>query len=430
MKSFTALSLGAWFVWSALPLRADDTNRLTLQAAQEMAVKNHPRISAAQLIALASTEVVRETRSAYFPTITADATAAGAFGPNTRIAAGGLNNPLILNREAEGVNISQLILDFGQTANLTASAKLHSQADAAAAVATRAQILLAVSAAYFDSLQAQSVLEVARQTVATRRQVFNQVSIYATNQLKSGLDVSFAKVDLESANLLLANAQNDLQASFVRLDNLLGERGPQNWLLVDEPAAPGPTPDPSQLVETALRNRPDLVQLGYEHDAAVRFARAQKDLNYPTISALGSAGAIPIHDPLMKSDYAAAGVNFSLPIFDGMLFAAKRNEADLRAQAAAENLRDAQNNVIRDVRIAVLNLNYAVQRMDLTEQLLQSATQAFDLAQGRYKAGLSSIVELSQAQLNQTQAQIAEARAKYDFQTQSAVLNYQIGALK
>ncbi len=429
-------TLTVWLVAGLTGLQAasalgGETNVLSLRDAEEMAIRNHPKISAAQLLALASREAVREARSAFFPAVNLDATAVGAAGDNTRIAAGGLSNPVIFNRDAEGVTVRQLITDFGRTANLASSAKLHSQAEAEGAEATRSQILLEVSAVYYDTLQAQSVLEVAKQTVATRQLVFDQVSTLATNQLKSGLDVSFAKVDLEGGKLLLANAQNDLEADFARFDNLLGEREQRNWLLVDEPASNGPPPDAAELVQTALRERPDLRQLGHERDAAAKFARAERGLNYPTISAMGSAGVIPVREPdELKSDYAAAGVNLSIPIFDGFLFSAKRNEADLRAGAAAENLRDAQNNAVRDVRVAVLNVNYALERMTLTAQLLESANEAFDLAQGRYQAGLSSIVELSQAQLGKTSAQIEQARAKYQYQVQSAILNYQTGLLR
>jgi outer membrane protein TolC len=141
---------------------------LTLEQAQGIAITNHPRITESELVALASKQVVRESRSAFFPTITADGTAVGTSSSNTRIAAGGLNNPLILNREAEGINISQLITDFGRTANLTAGSKLQAQAQEQNALATRAEILLTVNNAYFASLQAQSILDVATQTVATR----------------------------------------------------------------------------------------------------------------------------------------------------------------------------------------------------------------------------------------------------------------------
>ncbi len=402
---------------------------LTLGEAQALALKNHPRVTEAELIALASKQVVRETRSAFFPFVTADATAAGTTAANTRITAGGLNNPLILEREADGINITQLITDFGRTANLTASSKLQARAQEQNALATRAEILLAVNTAYFSALQAQSILMVAKQTVATRQLTLDQVSELATNKLKSGLDVSFAKVDLDSSKLLLANANNDLQSSFATLANVLGERLQQDYRLVEEPIPTGTVPDNTQLVQIALRDRPDLVQLRFQSGAAVKFANAEKDLNYPTISAVGGAGVAPIRDPLLRDNYAAAGVNVSFPIFEGMLISAREKEAQLKAKAAQENLRDAENNVIRDVRIAALNLSYAAEQMTLTAQLLASANDAFDLAQARLKVGSSSIVELSQAQLNQTGAAIAQAKAKYEYQTRQSILNFQLGQL-
>ena len=405
----------------------DEPRPLSLKEAEEIALVKHPKITAAELIALASKQAVRETRSAFFPTITANATAVGTTAENTRIAAGGLNNPLILNRNAEGINVSQLIFDFGRTANLTASSKLQSRAQEQNALATRAQVLLAVNSAYYTALQAQSVLAVARQTVATRQLLFDRVDELAKNKLKSGLDVSFAKVSLGESKLLLANAENDLQSEFAMLSNLLGEREERSYRLLDESASANPPAEASQLVQTALRDRPDLTQLRFDRDAADRFARAEKDLHYPTISAVASVGVVPIHDPQLRDNYAAAGVNLSVPLFEGMLFSAREKEAQLRAQAASENLRDVENNVIRDVRIAVLNLSYAAEQMTLTADLLASANESFDLAQARYKVGSSSIVELSQAQLSQTQAEIAQARAKYEYQIRQAVLKYQTG---
>jgi len=266
--------------------------------------------------------------------------------------------------------------------------------------------------------------------VATRQLTFNQVSELATNKLKSGLDVSFARVDFDSARLLLANANNDFRAAMATLANVLGKREQINYQLMEEPTPSGAAPDDAQLVQTALENRPDLIQLRYGRDAALKFARAEKDLNYPTVNAFGAAGILPTHDPLMRDNYAAAGVNLSLPIFDGLLFDAREKEAQLRAKASGETLRDAENNVIRDVRIARLNLDYAAEKLALTAQLLASAKEAFNLAQARYKVGSSSIVELSQAQLNETEAEIAESKAKYEYQIRNAILNFQLGLLR
>lgn len=402
---------------------------LSLQDAQERAIRNHPRISEADLLALASEQVVREVRSAYYPTITADATAVGALGSNTRIAAGGLNNPLILDRDAEGATVNQIITDFGRTINLSASAKLNAQAQRQSALATREEILLEVNSAYFGALRAQAVLSVAEQTVATRQATYDQVATMATNQLRSQLQADFAKVDLQRGQLLLVSASNDLSAAFARLTDVLGERSVTNYQLVDLSATPAPVPAYEQLIGTALQDRPDLAQLRLEKEAADRFARAEKDLNYPTISAVGAAGVIPVHDPLLKDNYAAAGVNLSLPIFDGFLFSARKQEADLKASAAEEKTREAEDNIVRDVRVAAMNVSLAAQNIDLTAQLLQTAGDEYDLADANFRAGLGDIVQLSLAQLGKTQAQIDAANAKYDYLLQNSILDFQIGVM-
>ena len=95
-----------------------------------------------------------------------------------------------------------------------------------------------------------------------------------------------------------------------------------------------------------------------------------------------------------------------------------------------QNLRDLENLVARDVQVAWLSAQTAFERLDLTNQLLQQSTDALDLAAQRYGLGLSSIVELTQAQLNQTRAQIEQATARYEFQSRTAALRYQTGSLR
>jgi outer membrane protein len=401
---------------------------LSLHQALATALEKHPKIHAADLRILIAKQNLREARSSFFPSIHADATAVGTpTEHNQVVAAGAMVVSSTYDREAEGISISQLITDFGRTANLSASSKLHSRAEEEGALATREQIELAVKAAYFSALQAQSVLEVAQQTVATRQLFFDRVTQMAANNLKSDLDVSFADVDLEDSKLLLANADNDLQAAFATLANLMGEPKDKAYRLINEPMPRRADLDTWQLIQEALMNRPDIIQLQFERDAANRFARAEKDLNYPTVTAMAGAGILPIHNEALGPNYAAAGVNLRLPIFDGWLFAARHQEAQLKEKVVAENLQDAENNVIRDVRIAAANRKYAAARMDLSDKLLASANKAFDLAQQRFQVGSSSIIELSLAQLNQTEARINQAKALYEFHVRDAILNYQTG---
>lgn len=410
---------------------ADESRHLTLQQAEQIALAQHPRISMANLTALAARQAAKEVRSAYLPNIYASATAVGTADPNnTRIAAGALNNPLIYEREADGVTVSQLITDFGRTSELTKSARLHTRAEEMNLEATREQILLEVNNAYFSGLAAQSVLEVARETVKSRQLVLQQIQTLATNKLKSDLDVSFAKVDFNQAEILLAKATNDLKAGFAVLATLLAERRPETFVLADEPMPARITNDVAELILEALNRRPDLARLRYQSEAAKELAKAEGKLLYPSVSAVGTAGVIPTGAPQLASDYAVAGVNLNLPLYTGGLYAARRREAELKAKAADEDLHDREDNIIRDLQVTKLNLEYSYDRLALTRQLLQNANEALELAQARFKGGISSIIELSQAELNQTSAQIAEAGARYDYQIQHSALDFQLGRLR
>ncbi len=415
----------------ALPVLAANNGEmsLTLEQARELALKTHPRITAADLRALAAREVVTETRSSYFPTIVANATAVGTTEDNTRIAAGSLSNPSIFERNAEGLTITQIITDFGRTANLSAGAKLRADAEIANTAVIRDQIVLLVDNAYFDTLRSAALLNVAQQTLSTRSLLFDQVSALASNKLKSELDVNFAQVNLDDAKLLQLQAQNDLQAAEARLSTLIGQDQSRHYLVQDTADPLQISTDPAELVSSALSHRPDLEQARLESEAAGRVARGERAAHYPTLSAIGAAGVIPVHDEHFEDYYAVAGVNLSIPIFAGGLYSAKAKEAKLKAEAASENLRDLENNAIRDVKIAALSTQTAWERIGVTRRLLEHATQAYNLAEARYRVGGSSIVELSQAQLNKTAAEIAHTTARYNYKIQLSILRFQTGSL-
>ncbi len=411
------------------PLAAQNTQKLSLHDAEQIAIQNHPQIQAAVDMASAAKAQVTEQRSAYYPTAYGSLTAVDSEN-NSRIAAGALNNPIIYERYANGLTMTQLVTDFGRTHALVKSSNLHAQAEQESVVATRADVLLGVDRAYFAVLKAQAVLKVAQETVKDRQLVADQVTELERNKIKSGLDVSFANVDLAQAQLLLVQAENDLDASNAQLSAALGYGDQRSFQLVEEPLPSAPPVEFSDLLQQALKNRPELISLRLDVDSAHSYATAERDLWFPTISAAGSAGLTPYGADQLAPRYAAGGVNVNIPIFNGHLFGALRSEADSRARAKDQYLRDLQNHVVRDVRTAWLESNSAFQRLGLTDQLLKSATQAEDLAQSRYKLGLSSIIELSQAQLNMTQAELESASAKYDYEMQLSALSYQIGSLR
>ena len=403
--------------------------RLTLTDAESIAIQNHPQIQAAAQLASAAAAQVKEVQSIYYPQANGAATGTKSE-TDSRIAAGFLNSPSVYDKFADGVSVTQLVTDFGRTHELSKSSHYHAQAEQENVITTRADVLLRVNVSYFGVMKAQSVLQVAQETVKARQLVADQVSEMAKSSLKSGLDVSFANVDLARAQLLLVQAQNDLQSSYAQLSDALGYSDQRTFQLVDEPMPGPPPPDVAPLITEAFQNRPEIISQGLDVKSAQSYATAERDLWFPTISAAGVTGLIPIRQDPLPSRYAAAGFNVNVPIFNGRLFNAEHAEATARSHAQEQFLRDLQNRIAQDVRTSWLNVISAFQRLSLTQQLLEQTTQAYDLAKGRYQLGLSSIIELSQAQLNLTEAQVEQVSAQYDYESQTANLNYQLGRVK
>lgn len=398
---------------------------LSVHDAQALALKNNPQISVARLNALASQQVTREVRSTLWPTASIALTAVDA-NPGTRITAGALNNPIVYQRAAAGAMVSQLLTDFGRTNNLVASANLAAKAENQNALATKEQILLTVDQAFYAALQAQAVLTVAEQTVKDRQTVSGQIGALYRSKLKSELDFSLASVNLAQAKLLLVDAKNNLSATQASLSAVLGYADLRNFQLVEDTTALEVPPDNiDELISTAFITRPEIQALQYQTESAQRFQKAERDLLLPDIRALGVVGGTPVRNPVISSWYGAVGVNVNIPVFNGFLYPAKSREASTRAQAAQERLRDMRDRIARDVRTSWLNAKAAHERLDVTQQFLEQANLALSFAQSRYKLGLGSIVELSQAQLQQTQAQIADAQAGYDYRLSLAILQYQ-----
>jgi outer membrane protein len=416
------LAIPAW-------VGAQQPMHLTLADAQRLAVQNNPQYSSAKYIAAAAHQQPAEYRAAELPNLSGAITGVGADN-GSRLAAGALNNPALYSRTAAGVFASQLITDFGRVHNLVGTANLRAQAQDQSSENTRADVVLAATRAYYDVLRAQAVLKVAQQTVTARQLVVDQITALAQSQLRTQLDVSFANVNLSDAKLLQLQAENGVNSANAELATALGLPNQTAFDVTDEPMPAALPAQAGLLITQAMQNRPDLKSLQLQQSAAERFTRAEHDLYYPTVSAIAAAGGVPAGEPQVPGAYGAVGINVNIPIFNGGLFKARESEAALHAKAAAQDVADLTNRITRDVRVAWLNATTALQRVSLTQEFVAQAQLALDLAQSRYQLGLSSIVELTQAELNLTSAQIDAATARYDYQAQRAVVDFETGVLR
>ena len=447
-----AVALALLFGWG-IKARAQEQplEHLDLKTAESLALRHAPEIAKEYFRAQAAREVVKQTRSGLFPQITGDVAVVGTgddisnvFGGSpitntnplsrplsTRLGAtGGLNDPTVLSRESNGINLTQLISDFGRTANLVSASRFAALSQEQQTELARAQVLLLVDEAYFRALEAEALLQVATDTIATRSLVVDQISALVQSQLKSELDASFARVNLEQAKLLLLEADTKLNDAFADLSAALGYQIPHRFVLVDE-VVPGPLDQNlGDLLVQALRNRPEVISKRFERDAATKTAAAEREAAFPKLNLLGSFGRTPIGDDSVRETYAAVGIDIELPLFTGGRISARAREAGYKVQAAQKALEETEDDVVRDLNRRWLSLAEARKRISVTDALFESASQAWELAKSRYEGGSASFVELSQAELAKTQAEIEHATARYEYQIDKTALEFQTGSLR
>jgi outer membrane protein len=405
---------------------------ITRSDAERIALKNNPRITASRLLALAAGQVTRETRSGELPQISVAITAEKAED-GSRIGAESLTDSRLYTHAGTGGSLSQLITDFGHTRDLVATSKLRQRAQDQTALATEQDVLLATDQAFYRLLNAQSLLDVAKATVAARGDVQNLTSALTKSALKSDLDLNIASADLSQSQLMELDAENGVASASAAVAAVLAAPADTVYLAVeDSDGTPPPPPDRSAAINaSAQTQRPDLQALRSNAAADQKFAAAQKLQYLPTVSALATGGITPVAPDgvFVPNWYAAAGVSLTLPLFTGFRIDAQAQEARLREKAAEKQAQELSDTIGRDVRVALLNAQTAFRRIGVADQFRKQTAQALALAQTRYKLGLSSIVELSQAQLQSTQAAVAAVNARYDYLLALRSLDYARGQL-
>ena len=417
---------------SPSPTAPASQNMLTLPQATAMALQSHPQIAAAQDTAASAGQHITEARAAYYPTVDGEITGAQGLY-ESRLGAGSLSSSQLFNRFGSGLQITQLVTDFGRTKNLVAQSQYQAQAAAQNTQATIYDVVLGVNRGYFGVLMAQAYVTVANETVRARQTLTDQITALANANLKSQLDVNFAAVNLSEAKLLLIRSQDAVEQAYADLARSLGQEQVVHYNLasVASPGAPPAGAEP--LLADAIQNRPELRNVQLQLQGAQSFEQAEADLSHPSVSFIAVGGGLPYlaQDPRVAPyGYEGAALNVDIPIFNGHLFSARRQAAHYETQATGERLRNLRQQVERDVRAAWISTSTAYQRIPVTEEFIKQAQLALVLAQGRYNLGLASIVEITQAQLNLTQAQIENVSATYDYQSAYAQLQYTIGALR
>ncbi|HYZ85771.1 MAG TPA: TolC family protein, partial [Bryobacteraceae bacterium] len=308
-------------VLSCVPLLSQTASRerLTLADAEQLAIRNHPRLQSARFQANALRAQVPQVKAALAPVLVGNLTGSAADN-GSRLGAGGLNASSLFSRFGAGIGVSQTLYDFGRTNKLAESAALRADAQDVTVDAVRGELILQIRQAYLRVLETQRALQLGQQSLQSRQLIRRQVQAFTENQLRSTLDLQFAEVAVSEAETLLARLEGELEAANATLAAALGFIDERRFEL-EEVSQPVMLPlSVDSLVEEALNTRPELIARRRQQEAARQFAVSESRLTLPSVSTTGAFGFIPTGDPRLRSRYGGLGLNINIPVFNGRIF--------------------------------------------------------------------------------------------------------------
>jgi outer membrane protein len=398
---------------------------LTLDEALAIALENQPNIHVRLSDYAAAAYRVDQALSPLLPQITAGVTAARTQSVTPVTSVGGTRTSIRSFDDATlaRVSISQLLFDFGKTfADTTVARKLADVASEDVEL-QRQLITLAVKESYTNINFAQRLIAVQQQALERADLNLRSARGFFEVGTRPKSDVTRAEVDVANARVDLIRARNAERNARVALNTAMGIAANTPTQIQDNLVYEPVTLDPAQLLGEAYRQRPESRQARLQVEAAdARARRAFRDF-FPDITASGFYGGTRAD----LQEVWEIGLGLSWSLFDGGNRMARYRETRVLLEGAQARVRATELDISREVEQAQINVSEANERIQAAKTAVESALENFRLAQGRFDAGVGTILELTDAQLALTQTQNAETQALADYRIALARLQRAVG---
>lgn len=402
---------------------------LTLDKAIALALAHHPSLRVASGTQAVNEAKVGQAQSSFFPQVQARSAYQQATANNATAFGGG---PTIRTTRGDNfgvyqnsVTLTQLLYDFGKVSSHVTVAQANLQAANADADTAAQTVIVNVQQAYFGLQQAHRLVTVSEDALDQ----FTKHLALAKGRYQAGvapkIDVTTAEVDLSNARLNRITARNNEQVARVTLTNAMGIPATDHYRVEDPTLVSHQPIALDDAMATAMRLRPELLaQRALEQAAESAVTAAQRDF-FPAISGSANYSYNGQDFPLVYNWNLTGAV--TVPIFSGFLTTQQVAEARanlLRVTATGAVLRQT---IQLETHQAVLNLEGAAERLQVTAVTVAQAKERLALAEGRYRAGLSNAIEVTDAGVALVSAQVNDVVALSSYQAVKARLDRATG---
>ncbi|HKK28021.1 MAG TPA: TolC family protein [Gemmatimonadota bacterium] len=412
-----------------------DTLRLGLDEAVRRATTTNEQVLIARAQQARAAGTVKEVRADALPQIDAN------FGYTRNIQkpviffnSGGQVQPITIGNDNDysiGLTLTQTLFDFS-LGPARAAARLSREATAAEVEAARTNVALSARTSYYDVLLSRALVDVQEKALEQAQRRLSQVQDFYDAGTASEFDLLTAQVEVDNLRPPLIQARNQLALNRNQLKRTVGISLDRPVALTDTFPAPADTASLQDYLVLAGRRRSDLrsqqvqVQLYHENLSSKKLSAL------PTLSLTAGVRRQASSNDLLppESQFAqstTAGLQFSVPLFDGRRRAGQVQQARAQEEEARFRLAQLQQDIRLQVQQAYQAMQAARERIQASQANVHRAERALQIAETRFKNGLSTQVELHDAELAVTQARSNRARALHDYGVARANLMAAVG---
>jgi outer membrane protein TolC len=386
---------------------------LTLDQCIDIAVKNQPSILQYLYTSQANEAVLGRARSSYYPQVDVKS---GFMRYNAVTQHNDLYTPISqygYNYYSNNISAQQKIYDFGKREANVDVARMNlesARSDLANQITT---VVNDVKTAYYGVLRTEKSKNVTLEAREQYREQLKQANLFFEAGKRPKYDVTTAEVNLSNAEVNLINAESDLNNAWMTLNNAMGYDGNAKYTLRDTLA-----PEPYQIAERealdqALQNRQDLKSLLMQKTSAEKAVEVAKKDYLPSLDASAGYDFAGSQDPLSQG--WNAGVTLSWNIFKGLSTKKEIERATANLRVTEAKIAVLKLQIQQDIKRALLDLKKAKETIANAEIQVKQATENLELANLRYRTGLGTPLDVTNATVAYSNAKLTQIAATYNY---------------
>jgi len=399
-------------VWSAEPV-IKEGDHLTLEQCIDIAIRQQPSILQYLYASEANEALLGMARSSYLPQVDIKS---GFTSYNAVKQSGDPYTPISqygYHYTGNNISVQQKIYDFGKREANVDAARMNlesAQSDVANQITT---VVNSVKTSYYGVLRAERTRNVTTEVRNQYREQLKQAKLFFEAGKKPKYDVTTAEVNLSNAEVNLINAENDLDNAWVTLNNSMGYDGKVKYTIRDTLIHEPYQISEQEALDQAYKNRPDLKSLMLQQASAQKAVEAAKKDYFPSLDASAGYDIAGSHDPLSQG--WNAGVSLSWNIFKGLSTKKEIEKATANFKVMEAKIAGLKLQIQQDIKKALLDLKKARETIANTEVQVKQATENLELANLRYKTGLGTPLDVTNATATYSNAKLTQITAVYNF---------------